>query len=84
MKADDDSFMVMENVRQMLYQYKPDTALNFGLRMVEPGQTNDGYMQGGAYILSRKAVEKFVSLYPNFTNNQCYEDVFVGEYALKM
>jgi glycoprotein-N-acetylgalactosamine 3-beta-galactosyltransferase len=62
----------MENVRRMLYQYRPETALYFGDRFAVP-QIPEGYMSGGGYILSKKAVEKFVTkILPN--NTICNRD----------
>lgn len=43
MKVDDDSYMVMENVRHMLYQYKQKTALYFGQRLTG-NESLDGYI----------------------------------------
>lgn len=84
LKADDDTFMIMENVRHMLYQYRPQTALYFGHRMTGNGSL-DGFMQGGAYILSRKAVEKFVKLYPTFGKTKGWaEDLYMGEKCLRL
>jgi glycoprotein-N-acetylgalactosamine 3-beta-galactosyltransferase len=51
----------------MLYQYNPKTALYFGHRYLVP-QLEEGYMAGGGYILSKKAVKKFVEkIIPNET-----------------
>lgn len=49
--------MVVENIRYMLAHYKPTTALYFGHRY--SSILDEGYMAGGGYILSRKALEKF-------------------------
>ena len=80
MKADDDAYMIMENVRHLLYQYRPQTALYFGHRFVGNKSLN-GYMQGGAYILSRKAVEKFVKLAPSCPRRHkgYAEDLYLGK-----
>lgn len=42
----------------MLAQYNPNTSLYFGHRYAVE-QIKDGYMAGGGYVLSRKALEKF-------------------------
>jgi glycoprotein-N-acetylgalactosamine 3-beta-galactosyltransferase len=47
----------MENLRQTLYQYNPDTSIVVGHKYVIPNLKI--YMAGGGYILSRKALEKF-------------------------
>jgi glycoprotein-N-acetylgalactosamine 3-beta-galactosyltransferase len=66
------SYIIIENLRYMLAQYRPQTALYFGHRYAVQG-LNDGYMAGGGYILSRKAVTKFVeTALPNKT--QCHTE----------
>jgi hypothetical protein len=61
--------MIMENIRYMLYQYNPKTALYFGHRFAVEFNPNDfsSYMAGGGYILSKKALEKFTKLVQNTT-----------------
>jgi glycoprotein-N-acetylgalactosamine 3-beta-galactosyltransferase len=49
---------VIENLREKLYQLRPTTAIYIGHRYAVP-HTVDGYMAGGGYILSRKALTKF-------------------------
>lgn len=50
----------MENLRYILYQYRPQTAIYIGHRYALQG-VKDGYMAGGGYILSKKAIYKFVT-----------------------
>lgn len=50
----------MENLRYILYQHRPQTASFIGHRYVIQG-IKDGYMAGGGYILSKKALHKFVT-----------------------
>lgn len=79
LKADDDTYMIMENLRHMLYQYRPELSLYFGQRLTSK-ETPDGYMQGGAYVLSRKAVQKFVKHYPNCRQKDAWaEDLYMGK-----
>lgn len=68
LKADDDTYIVMENLRHMLYQYRPQTALFFGHRYARADLPDQGFMQGGAYVMSKKLLSKFITkLAPNMT-----------------
>ena len=60
----------MENVRYMLSQYYPKTSLFFGHRYA----SQFSYMAGGGYIISRKALEKFVTKIMHDKNNCRIED----------
>lgn len=74
----------MENVRYMLYQYRPQTALYFGHRF-SVQNVAEGYMSGGGYLLSKKALDKFVTqVLPNGTlckntDNAGAEDLELGK-----
>ena len=63
LKADDDSYVIPENLRQMLYSYNPTISLYFGHRYAVEFGPNDfsSYMAGGGYLLSKKALEKFAT-----------------------
>ena len=50
LKADDDTYVILENLRYMLKDYKSTNPSYFGLRFVhhEYTQHKEGYMSGGA------------------------------------
>ncbi|CAD5232087.1 unnamed protein product [Bursaphelenchus xylophilus] len=58
-KADDDTFMFVENLRFMLMNYNKEEPIYFGCNFKVIVRT--GYMSGGAgYILSHEALRRFV------------------------
>lgn len=71
----------MENLRYMLSQYNSNTALYFGHRFAIDN-VDEGYMAGGGYILSKKALKKYASKV-NHNSTKCHvgigaEDVSMG------
>ena len=61
LKADDDTYIIVENLRKLLMNRNPDEPVYFGRRFKPYIQ--QGYMSGGAgYVLSKAAVKRFVEI----------------------
>jgi len=71
-KADDDTYMIVENLRYLLKDYDTNKPYYFGHRF-KP-MVRQGYMSGGAgYVLSKNALQKFVlDALPN--RRKCRQD----------
>ncbi|XP_007902955.1 glycoprotein-N-acetylgalactosamine 3-beta-galactosyltransferase 1 [Callorhinchus milii] len=80
MKADDDTYTIVDNLRWLLSRYSPDQPIYFGRRF-KP-YVKQGYMSGGAgYVLSKESLKRFVDA---FKTGKCkhftsVEDVAIGK-----
>ncbi|XP_058867431.1 glycoprotein-N-acetylgalactosamine 3-beta-galactosyltransferase 1-A-like [Acipenser ruthenus] len=85
LKADDDTFVVIDNLRWILSNYTADEPIYFGKRF-KP-YTKQGYMSGGAgYVLSREALRRFVEGFRTkaCTHTTSVEDLALGQCLEKM
>eukprot|EP00064_Thunnus_orientalis_P006890 superscaffoldBa00000738_g6909 len=80
LKADDDTFVVIENLRYILSKYDTEKPLYLGRRFAP--FISQGYMSGGAgYVLSKEALRRFIK---GFDTGECthfsdIEDMALGK-----
>ncbi|XP_067825340.1 glycoprotein-N-acetylgalactosamine 3-beta-galactosyltransferase 1-like [Heptranchias perlo] len=80
LKADDDTYVVINNLRLLLSNYNPDEPVYMGRRFKM--FLKQGYMSGGAgYVLSREALKRYVAAFKEETCNHTshVEDVALGK-----
>ncbi|XP_039487953.1 glycoprotein-N-acetylgalactosamine 3-beta-galactosyltransferase 1 [Drosophila santomea] len=81
LKADDDTYIAMENLRLFLYPFDPESSVYFGCRF--KAFISQGYMSGGGgYVLSRDALRR-LNLFALNSSTICKlkgeaEDVQIG------
>ncbi|SPP84936.1 glycoprotein-N-acetylgalactosamine 3-beta-galactosyltransferase 1-like [Drosophila guanche] len=69
LKADANTYVIMENLRRFLYRYDPESSLIFGHR--QRSDFRAGYMHGAAgYVLSRGAMRR-LNLFAFNGSNMC-------------
>ncbi|OWF55768.1 glycoprotein-N-acetylgalactosamine 3-beta-galactosyltransferase 1-like [Mizuhopecten yessoensis] len=71
LKADDDTYVIMENLRYLLSHYPTNKAgyLGYHFKLF----VNQGYMSGGAgYVINKQALKQLVEV--GFSQNHCLED----------
>ncbi|CAN9504170.1 unnamed protein product [Ophioblennius macclurei] len=80
LKADDDTFVVVENLQYLLSKLDPEKPLYLGRRF-KPF-VRQGYMSGGAgYVLSKEALRRFIQGFSkgNCTHTSSIEDMALGK-----
>ncbi|XP_064866351.1 glycoprotein-N-acetylgalactosamine 3-beta-galactosyltransferase 1-like isoform X2 [Oncorhynchus nerka] len=79
LKADDDTYVIVENLRLLLSRFSPDKPVYLGRRFRR--FVHQGYMSGGAgYVLSRESVRRYVRAlhHGTCTHSTSAEDLLLG------
>ena len=77
LKTDDDTFMVVENLKKLLSPFDSNESVHFGHHFKYLG----GYFSGGAgYVLSRKIPKSLLVLDTIFRMNLSYHTFVLGKH----
>ncbi|CAB3403191.1 unnamed protein product [Caenorhabditis bovis] len=78
LKADDDTFVILENLRLLLLSHSPEEPISFGCKFFPPNGTL--YHSGGAgYVLSRAALKKLVKEGFEEQESNCTRSTYLPE-----
>ncbi|EHB15960.1 Glycoprotein-N-acetylgalactosamine 3-beta-galactosyltransferase 1 [Heterocephalus glaber] len=80
MKADDNTYVILDNLRWLLSKYSPENPIYFWRRF-KPF-VKQGYMSGGAgYVLSKEALKRFIEAFKTekCTHSSSIEDLALGK-----
>ncbi|XP_052455767.1 glycoprotein-N-acetylgalactosamine 3-beta-galactosyltransferase 1-B [Carassius gibelio] len=80
LKADDDTYVIVDNLRWILASHSPEDPVYFGRRFKPFAK--QGYMSGGAgYVLSKEALRRFVEGFHTkvCTHSSSVEDLALGQ-----